>query len=132
MTRVYAIIMASAICFFGCSKSPGYGGKGVIKGNVTINKVDVFGQIEGSYIGTDQEISIIYGDNSNQIDDDIKTSFDGSFQFKYLYPGNYKVFLYSDHIQNMVAPRDSSILFEVNIAGKEDVMDIGEIIVIKK
>jgi hypothetical protein len=41
-------------------------------------------------------VYIIYGNESTFYDDDIKTSYDGSFEFRYLKKGNYTVFVYED------------------------------------
>ncbi|MBL4703398.1 MAG: hypothetical protein JKY54_02695 [Flavobacteriales bacterium] len=115
-----------------CEKEPGYGGKASIKGQLTIEKYDLVGQVEDSYTGMNKRVSIIYGEEDNIADDDMKSSFDGTFEFKHLHPGKYTVYLYSDHLTLSSVVIDSTIQFEIDIVEKEAVIDLGEIIIVKK
>ena len=126
------------LIFISCSKSPGVGGKATIKGKVIVNNVNVLAD-SIFYDAQDHDVFIIYGDNNNTYDDDFSTSHDGTFEFKYLNPGNYEIFLYSDFICKANNPsnphdhpknQDSLIKINTTIVSKKDVNDLGEIIVI--
>ena len=128
---IYLLVIVSAV-FTGCAKYPGPGGKASIKGSVVVKAYNNLGVLEATFTATDYKILITYGNEDNNIDDELDTSHDGSFEFEYLRPGIYKVFLYSDHIQNFNVARDSVILYEVEITEKDQEFDLGEIVVVKK
>jgi len=52
------------------------------------------GQLVGQYYAQEEHVYIIYGDAS-YFGDDIKTSYDGTYQFDYLQKGSYTIFAYS-------------------------------------
>ena len=129
--KAYIFFIAMAVVLSGCTKYPGTGGKASVKGSITVKAYNNLGVLEGSFPGTDYKVHITYGNDDNNIDDEIDSSHDGSFEFEHLRPGIYKVFLYSDHIQNFDVKRDSVILYEVEITEKDQELDLGEIVVVK-
>jgi hypothetical protein len=84
------------LTFYSCSKYEGQGGAATIKGVVVEQKYNSLGNVIASYPIPDQDVYIIYGAGKTFYDDDIKTSFDGSFEFRYLRKGVYKIFVYED------------------------------------
>lgn len=95
-----SILIVSILCSVvsSCSKYEGQGGAATIKGVIIEQKYNSLGNpiLNGSYPAPDQDIFIIYGAENTFYDDDIKTSFDGTFEFRYLRKGKYKVFTYED------------------------------------
>ncbi|MCF8408993.1 MAG: hypothetical protein K9G36_08485 [Crocinitomicaceae bacterium] len=79
-----------------CSKYEGEGGSATIKGVIREQKYNSLGNVIAEYPIADQDVYIIYGNGNTFYDDDIKTSYDGSFQFRYLKKGSYKIFVYED------------------------------------
>ncbi len=79
-----------------CSKYEGEGGTATIKGVIQEQKYNTLGNIIAEYPVADQNVYIIYGSYNTFYDDDIKTSYDGSFEFRYLKKGSYKIFVYED------------------------------------
>lgn len=79
-----------------CSKFEGEGGSATIKGIIREQKYNSLGNVIAEYPIGDQDVYIIYGNGNTFYDDDIKTSYDGSFQFRYLKKGSYKIFVYED------------------------------------
>ena len=83
-----------------CKKNVGEGGNATLIGEVEAIYVK-----EGSFdtlsvsAAPDKRVYIIYGDGNIQ-DDDTRTSPNGKFQFKYLNPGNYKIYTYSESLVN--------------------------------
>jgi len=73
----------------------------------------------------DEKIYISYGDNTS-VGNDVTTSFDGSFEFDYLRPGNYKVWAISKILYG-VNQLDTTILQDVTISGKSEEKDLGTI-----
>ena len=59
----------------------------------------------------------------------LKPSYDGSFEFRYLQKGNYQVFVYEDC--QTCASGDTVVINTINVSEKNQVVDLGEIIVRK-
>ena len=84
------------LCFSSCSKVEGEGGAAKIKGKVIIHNYNSAGTLISTYPAADEDVYIIYGNENSFYDNDVKTSYDGSFEFRYLQKGNYQVFVYED------------------------------------
>ena len=79
-----------------CKKDAGQGGTSTIKGKVLVYKYDnAFLAVEDTFPMVDNDVYIIYGSDHNTYDDNYKASFDGSYEFKFLQKGKYKLFAYS-------------------------------------
>lgn len=78
-----------------CKKDEGKGGKISIKGKLYAkyyNKTFTTQRYEG--YAADEDVFLMYGDEVIN-GDDMKTAYDGSYEFKYLTKGKYKVYSYS-------------------------------------
>lgn len=73
----------------------------------------------------EQEVYLSYN-NGPFYDSRIRASYDGSFYFRNLLPGKYKVFLYSDRIDGGVG--QATILINTQINNPAEVIDLGEIL----
>jgi hypothetical protein len=93
---ILPLIAGSMLVFNSCKKVEGEGGSSKITGIAIENKYNSVGNIIASYPAADQDIYIVYGTEDTYFDDDIKTSYDGSFEFNYLQPGTYTIFTYED------------------------------------
>jgi hypothetical protein len=78
------------------------------------------------------DVYIIYGDDADEtyFHDDIKTSYDGTFKFRFLEPGNYRIFFYEDKtFAELTADPNGAnrkvIIKEVTINEKKEVVDLG-------
>ncbi len=117
---------------FSCKKVEGPGGSSTIQGKLHAYVKDGAGNIINEYDLMDHDVFIIYGDEegNNFYDDDLKTSFDGSFRFDYLEEGKYTIFLYE---YCPTCPSGSeTIMKEVEITDKKSTVDLGTIEVRKK
>lgn len=89
------VITLSSIFFSSCKKDEGVGGTSSIVGKVFVHSYDVsFQSLVRTYPDVGREVFIIYGDSHSTYDDSYKASYDGSFEFKYLQKGKYKLFIY--------------------------------------
>jgi hypothetical protein len=80
----------------GCKKDAGEGGTSTVKGKVIIYKYDAaFLALEDTFAAVDDDVFIIYGADGNLYDDKYSTTFDGTYEFKYLQKGDYRLFAYS-------------------------------------
>jgi hypothetical protein len=80
---------------FSCKKIEGEGGTSSISGKIYLIDLNSHGDTLAQYYVADEDVYIIYGQNSNTYNDDFATSFDGSYKFDYLQKGYYKIFAYS-------------------------------------
>ncbi|HMU69308.1 MAG TPA: hypothetical protein PKK72_11390 [Chitinophagales bacterium] len=92
-----ALLLPIAIGFLasGCTSLPGDGGTSTIHGKIYVERYNEFGTLYQDYYGPDERVYIIYGDNIGY-DDEVKTSFDGTYKFPFLRKGTYTIYAYSD------------------------------------
>ena len=117
--------------FHSCSKSAGEGGNSSIKGHVWVKDINSTFQIQAQYDGYDEDVFIIYGDDIS-FSERIRSSYEGVFEFKYLRPGKYKIFMYSeDSVAPASNPNVVTILKEIEIKDKKQQVDAGTFTIYK-
>jgi hypothetical protein len=98
MKRFFALSVLIFMLITGmnsCSKDEGTGGNSSIYGKVMVKDYNsTFTVLQEEYYGPDIDVYIVYGDDKSY-SDRTRTSYDGTYEFKYLRPGNYQVFAYS-------------------------------------
>lgn len=93
-----------------CTQDEGFGGNSHIKGVLIekfYNQDSTVFQYEQP--AKDEDVFILFGDQNN-LGEDTKTSFTGNFQFQYLWPGNYKLYYYSDDLTYETASKKELIV----------------------
>ena len=115
------------IVFSSCRKVEGPGGSVTIKG-VVIERNHV-GTSIFEYPAADQDVYIIYGSQNSFYDDDVSTSYDGSFEFRYLQKGDYQIFAYQDNPS--VASGTDEVLVQVNASENNQVIILDTIYIDK-
>ncbi len=113
--------------FSSCRKVEGPGGSVTIKG-VVIERNNV-GTSIFEYPAADQDVYIIYGSENSFYDDDVSTSYDGSFEFRYLQKGDYQIFAYQDNPS--VASGTDEVLVQVNASENNQVIILDTIYIDK-
>ncbi|MBP5994718.1 MAG: hypothetical protein KA736_03375 [Crocinitomicaceae bacterium] len=108
-----------------CKKVEGTGGGATIKGIIQEQKYNALGNIIAEYPGSDLDVYLIYGTSDQFYDDDVKTSYDGSFVFKYLQKGTYTIFVYEDDATQPSGKNVVKQTFEITEKGQE--VDLGTI-----
>lgn len=99
------LLMAFTVVGFAssCDKPAGEGGTSKITGKVYIRDYNSsFTILQDAFFAMEERVYIIYGDHTFY-DDDIRTSYDGTYEFNYLRKGTYTIFAYSDD-STFVAP----------------------------
>lgn len=112
-----------------CTKVEGTGGAATVKGRVTVEEYNFLGTLLATYDAQDQKVFIIYGSDDTIVDDDVSTSYDGTFEFDFLRQGSYTAFVYSDC--RTCDSGDSTVKVTFEIDAKKDVVDLGELIIHK-
>lgn len=113
------------LLFSACQKDEGVGGKATIKGKIYLKNY-TGGVLQDQYYAPDYDVYIIYGGSNTFYDDNVKTSYDGSFEFRYLRPGTYQIFAYTkDPITGDITP----VLQTVEINDKKEIVTLADITV---
>jgi len=130
MAKRIIFLLLIAVSFMSCEKEAGEGGTSEIRGKIYVNKynADMSDTIK-KYYAQEEDVYIIYGDD-DIYSDRTRTNYDGSFIFKYLQKGKYKIFAYS---KNLYLPAGKEpIIVEVEIEDDFQTVELSKDIVIKK
>jgi hypothetical protein len=106
-----------------CQKPAGPGGKASIRGKVYATDWDNTQRyvISRGY-GVGERVNIIYG-KGTVVGNDIRTGPDGSYEFRYLTKGHYRIYVNSLDTTILFKGNDTyhSIIQEVEISGTDDI-----------
>jgi len=128
---LFLLIIAVALTTWSCEKEEGEGGNSSITGKVWIREYDLsFTYLISSYWGSDEDIYIIYGDDISY-GNRIKTGPDGEFEFKYLRPGNYRLYVYSKDSTFTSGSGKIAVYKDVEITSRKQVVDAGVLSILK-
>ncbi len=115
-----------------CKKEAGEGGNSSIRGSVWVKDFNSAYIVTHEYAGADEYVYIIYG-NDISYSERIRTSYDGSFEFKYLQKGNYKIYTYSQDSANIInSSGNFAIVKDVEITENKQVVEVPKITIFKK
>jgi len=129
MKKILSLLITICTLLIACEKGPGQGGKASIKGSIKVRDYNVsFTVLNAEYPGADRNVFIIYGDDASH-SDQIETSYDGVFEFKYLHIGKYTIFTYSKDSTLQSGSGEIEVLQEVEIVDKKEIVEIPEFIV---
>lgn len=84
------LAISSLLVLSSCKKEPGEGGLATIQGKLYAYEYNNYGDVIDSGYVAGERVYISYGNDGNA-DDDVRTSYDGSFQFEWLQKGEYAV-----------------------------------------
>ena len=121
--KIILSVFLVTILISSCRKVEGPGGSVTIKG-IVVERNHV-GNAVFEYPAADQDVYLIYGNENSFYDDDIKTSFDGSFEFRYLQKGDYQVFVYEE--DNAEPSGTSEILIPINASENNQIITLDTI-----
>ena len=127
MSRISLFMLLSFVSMLAlsCKKGPGEGGNSSITGAVKVIQYNAFYTIvTGEYVGADEEVFIIYGDDISY-GDRVFASPDGRFEFKYLRKGNYRLYVYSGDTTLSDTVGKIAVFKDVEITEKDQVVDVG-------
>jgi hypothetical protein len=96
--KLLLVFLLPAFSLLSCKKEEGEGGTSTIRGKVIVHNFDAGyqePQPREIYPAADEKVYIIYGADGTTYNDDFNTSYDGSYEFKFLQKGTYKIFVYS-------------------------------------
>jgi hypothetical protein len=123
--RIFTVISV-LIILAACSKDEGVGGKATIKGTLIAQELNNSGQVTAEYPFPDQRVFIVYGDN-DFYGDDLRTHFNGNFEFEFLRAGSYTVYAYSDC--NTCLAGKEAIMIDTVIMDNNEIVELGNLVV---
>jgi len=127
MYRILIIILFTGF-LYSCTKEEGTGGNATIKGEVIIRFYnDDFSEIISESPAKEEDVYILYGDDFS-VGDQVETNYEGYFEFKYLRPGDYTIYVYSDDSSNLEYSNMMEVIKEVKISDRNETVDIGELV----
>lgn len=123
MKATLKLLLCSILFVAACKKGPGEGGNSSIKGSVWVKNYNAsFTVLNNEYAGAGEDVYIIYGDEVSY-GERIEANYKGEYEFKYLRPGKYTIYVYSKDSAATVngdanAP-DMAVVKEVEITDKK-------------
>lgn len=125
--RFLFLIVLFSILFISCKKEAGEGGKSTITGTVwTKNYNETFTVLESEYWAADEWVYIVYGDNLGYGDRQ-NTTYNGTFEFKYLRPGKYTIYVYSKDSTLQSPSGKTAIVKTVEITKRKQTINLPKI-----
>lgn len=125
------LILFILLSLFSCDLPEGEGGNSTIRGYVFMKKYNSdFSRLIQEYYLPDERVYIIYGDDTTTYNDEIRTHFDGSFEFRYLRPGKYTVYAYSKDSLSITGLPIIPIKKSITIKENDTEVEVDDIIVI--
>ena len=126
------LILISAIFLIACNKE-GKGGSATIKGKVIVQLInEITFDTLTTYEAQDEKVYIIYG-NGDVYGDDTRTTYNGNYEFDFLYQGDYTIYTYSEcllHLEN--CPGETETMVElVNITSASKTVTVPTITIKK-
>ena len=88
-------VLGLTLFFASCQKEEGRGGTSTIQGTVFVQDFNGAGQLNAEYLGVEERVYIVYGENEIY-DDEVRTGRNGGYKFEFLHKGTYTIFAYSD------------------------------------
>jgi hypothetical protein len=130
--------LLSVLVFFlwmvaSCKKEAGVGGTSNIRGKIYARYYNKnFSVLADEAYAPDVDVYIIYGDNITY-GERKRSAYDGSYEFKYLEKGDYKIYAYSKdstgaykNLINQYSP-DVAVIKEVKITDKKQTIEVPNI-----
>ena len=121
------ILVIIPILFISCSKEPGVGGNASIHGKVYAKYYNnYFTLYIGEGYAAEKDVYIIYGDNTS-FGDRTRTNYDGSYEFKYLRKGKYKVYTYSKDSTLIIPSGSYAVIAEGEITSNKQNLELPDL-----
>jgi hypothetical protein len=122
------VILLFLPVFQSCEKEPGPGGNSTIYGKILVKDYNsTFTVLNEEYYGPGIWVYLVYGDDRGY-GERIQTSFNGTYEFKYLRPGNYKVYALSKDSTlstNALVP----VIREVEITSRQQELGLSDLVI---
>lgn len=128
-----SLLIAILIAITSCEKPAGPGGQATVKGKVYAYDYDnTVKYLVSKGYSSGEKVYIVYG-NSNAVGNKVTTSIGGTFEFKYLNKGHYKVFANSLDTAFKIKGNDTEIpvIMEFDIKKSNETIVLDDIVINK-
>jgi len=125
MTRAFSVFLLLFIgtALFSCSKEAGDGGNSTIYGKlIAYNYNAEFTELRGIYPAADEDVYLIYG-GDRSYSQRVRSNYDGIYEFKYLRPGDYTVYVYSKDSTLTLVSGIYAVIQKVKIDDKKQTVE---------
>lgn len=127
------LLIVITFCLASCNKKAGPGGQATVIGKVYANDFDnTFNYLISKGYSSGTKVYIVYGDEKG-VSNAITTAIDGTYEFKYLTKGHYKVYALSVDTAYRVKGNDTEnpVIREFDIKEKKQKLVLEDIIINK-
>ena len=122
---MFFILLLPVVIPLSCEKEEGLGGTASISGTITEQFFnDDYSLLIHEKAAVDEEVFIVFGE-SKELGARVRTNDLGQFRFKYLYPGNYRVFFISEDSASVLDMEEEKVI-ELELERGQD-MDLGKL-----
>ncbi|RED98374.1 collagen binding domain-containing protein [Marinoscillum furvescens] len=124
-----ALALVLLLTIVACSPEEGLGGNAQIRGRI-VKKIynDDKSLLLATESAKDEDVFLLFGEEQT-VGEKVETSYTGHFQFGYLWPGDYRLFYYSD-TPNATHGDQVEIVHEISLKRGEEV-DLQELEIVK-
>ena len=130
MFRLFISLLSASILFSCQERSEGPNGLASIKGKVYVKDYNsTFSRINDHYYGAKEDVYIIYGDEE-VYGDNMETHYDGSYEFKNLTLGTYKIYAYTEDT-TLKTSNLIPVIKTVEITEEEQTVEVEDIVIAK-
>jgi hypothetical protein len=125
------VLLILVVCgLIACEREEGKGGTSTIKGKIITWEYNKDFTIKlGEYPSQDVNVFILYGDDEFH-GEKVETGYDGKYEFNYLTEGKYTIYALSKDTNNLVTSEMIPVFREINISGKNTVVEVDDIIIV--
>ncbi|NOU46544.1 MAG: hypothetical protein HOO86_05705 [Bacteroidales bacterium] len=124
-------ILFLSLMVLSCSKEPGDGGNSTIYGKIIAHDYNAeFTNLKGIYPAADEDVFLTYGDD-HSYSQRIRSNYDGVYEFKYLRPGDYSIYVYSKDSTLSLASEMYAVIKNVTIDDNRQTVEVEEIKIFK-
>jgi len=132
MKKIFLILSVTLlIVAVSCKKQAGEGGQATIKGKVLERKMTIdFSHCQGQYNAAEKAVYIVYGDDASY-GNKTQTEPDGTYEFRYLRKGSYKIYVYGNDSAGTIGPPINAsapkiaVFKTVEITSRKQTVDAG-------
>jgi len=133
MKKIFALLIVALTIssIFSCTKDAGEGGNSTIYGKIIAHNYNAeFTNLKGIYPAADEDVFIIYGDDRSY-SDRVSTNYEGVYEFKYLRPGDYTIYVYSKDSTLTLPSGIYAVIQKVSVSDKKQTMEAKEMKIFK-
>ena len=117
----YLVFSLVILLLISCERDEGFGGTSSISGKIKIKEYNNdMSVLLDEYNAPDHNVYLVFGTNST-VGDEAETSYTGDFSFRYLNPGDYELFYYSDDTAISSGHDEIAFSKKITLSNKEDI-----------